>query len=186
MPSKKSREGLFRAADAQKLVRIERRPKHAGRLDGLVVQVGAKWALMARVVDGGYFDGFVAFRVKDVKRVTDDESVAATFAQTLSDWPPVCSDLLDLDSTVGVLNGLGHSGQLLGIQQERERDSLWIGILDEIIGRFVYFHGVRPDATWHPESLGYRLRSITAVEIGRRYFAALSVIAGEGPERDRD
>ncbi|GAA2930228.1 hypothetical protein GCM10010458_10990 [Microbacterium luteolum] len=61
-----------------------------------------------------------------------------------------------------------------------------VGILDEITGRFVYFHGVRPNATWHPESLGYRLRSITAVEIGRRYFAALSVIAGEGPERDRD
>ncbi|WP_223626124.1 hypothetical protein [Microbacterium sp. EST19A] len=182
MGSNKVRVRLHEATATTSVVRVQRRPKHADRLDGIVLRVGKRWALMARTVDGGYLDGLVAFRVKDVKRISDDESLASAFAKTLPEWPPSYSDPLDLDSTVGLLNGFGQGGRLIGIQKEKERDALWIGILDQILGRFVYLHEVRHDAVWNPEPLGYRLRSITAVEIGRRYFSALTAIAGESPE----
>lgn len=182
MPSKRSRVRLLRAIERKTVVRIERTPKHADRLQGLVLRVGTKWALMARTVDGGYLDGFVAFRVKDAKRISDDQSVASAFVKTLPEWPPSYSAPLDLDSTAGVLDGLGQGGRLIGIQKEKERDALWIGILDQIHGRFVYLHEVRHDGAWNSEPLGYRLRSITTVEIGRRYFSALTAIAGESPE----
>lgn len=149
-----------------------------------MLRVGSKWALMAQTVEGGYFDGLVAFRVQDVKQITDDESVARAFAKTLPGWPPSHESEIDLETTAGVIRGLGDSGLLLGIQKEAERQATWIGTLDEIIGRFVYLHEVRPDGTWHPSPLGYKLRAITTVEVGRRYYAALSVVAGEKPRRD--
>ena len=186
MSPSKARRLIVEAADAQAIVRIERSPKYADRLVGLVVEVGSKWALMARIVDGGYFDGFVAFRVKDVKRITADGSVAAAFAKISPEWPPSYSAPLDLDSTVGVLEGLGHGGHLLGIQKEMERKALWIGTLDEIRGRFVYLHEVRHDGMWHPEPLGYRVKAITSIEVGLRYFSALTAVAGAGPENDQD
>ncbi len=185
MKSQRLHARLQEATATTSVVHVERRPKHADRLDGIVLRVGKKWALMARTVDGGYLDGLVAFRVKDVKRISDDQSVASAFVKTLPDWPPAYSAPLDLDSTVGVLDGLGRGGRLIGIQKEKERDALWIGILEGILGRFVYLHEVRHDAAWNSEPLGYRLRSITTVEIGRRYFSALTAIAGETPEHPR-
>jgi hypothetical protein len=60
---------LRRAAGSRALVRIRRSPRNADRADGVVVAVGSKWALIARTGDGGFFDGSVAIRVKDVVRV---------------------------------------------------------------------------------------------------------------------
>ncbi|MFJ2550574.1 hypothetical protein [Microbacterium sp. NPDC087591] len=146
-----------------------------------MLRVGAAWALLAQVSDGGYFDGLIAFRVVDVTRVSRDLSFATTFAQTQSQWPPAVPFEIDLDSTEGLLRGTGAGGRLIGLQKEKERDALWIGKFDAIARRFAYIHEVRPDATWHPEPLGYKTKAITAVQFGTRYFDALSAIAGAGP-----
>lgn len=185
MKTKTARALLLRAKATTTLVRVERKLKYADRLEGFVLRVGATWALMAYTVDGGYSDGLVAFRVRDVKRITDDESVARAFAKTLPGWPPSHESELDLETTTDVLRGLGDNGLLLGIQKEREHRATWIGTLDEIIGRFVYLHEVRPDGTWHSAPLGYKLRAVTSVAVGRRYYSALAVVAGEKPEHDR-
>jgi hypothetical protein len=182
--SKKARARLRQAMTTTTLVRVDRKPKHADRLEGIVLRVGSRWALMAQTVDGGYFDGLIAFRVQDARQITDDESVSAAFAKTLPEWPPTYTPELDLETTAGVIRELGGSDHLLGIQKESERRATWIGALDTITGRFVYLHEVRPDGTWHPAPLGYKLRAITTVEVGRRYYAALSVVAGEKPPRD--
>ncbi len=184
MKPKKARARLLRAMTATTLVRVERKPKYADHLEGFVLRVGAKWALMAQTVDGGYFDGLIAFRVQDAQRITDDESVAAAFAKTLPEWPPTYTPEVDLETTAGLIRELGGSDNLLGIQKETERRATWIGTLDTITGRYVYLHEVRPDGTWHPAPLGYKLRAITAVEVGRRYYSALSVVAGEKPRRE--
>lgn len=184
MRSKKARARLFQAMMTTTLVRVERKPKHADRLEGFVLRVGSKWALMMQTVDGGYFDGLVAFRVRDAKWIIEDESVSAEFAKTLPEWPPSYTAEIDLETTAGVIKALGKSDNLLGIQKEAERRATWIGTLDTISGRFVYLHEVRPDGTWHPGPLGYRLRAVTTVEIGRRYYSALSVVAGERPRQD--
>lgn len=185
MMSRKVRARLIRAMNTMTLVVVERKPKHADRLEGVVLRVGSKWALMAQTVDGGYFDGVVAFRVQDAEQVGDDESVASAFARTLPEWPPSWAPDLDLDTTAGVITGLGKGGGLVGIQKESERRATWIGTVDMAIDRYIYLHEVRPDGTWHPAPLGYRLRAITTVEAGRRYYSALAAIAGSKPERDR-
>ncbi|MGO4487862.1 hypothetical protein [Microbacterium sp. 2RAF4] len=164
---------------------MERKPKYADPLEGFVLRVGSKWALMAQTVDGGYFDGLVAFRLRDAIQITHDESVAAVFAMTLPEWPPSYAPEIDLDTTVGVITGLSGSHGLVGIQKETERRAAWIGTVDVIAGRFVYLHEVRPDGRWHPAPLGYKLRAVTTVEVGRRYHSALSAVAGSKSEDDR-
>ena len=178
--------GLRQAADTQSPVRVERAPKFANTLDGVVLRVGTKWALMAQTSDDGYFDGLVAFRLKDVKRVTSDSTFATVFAKTQPEWPPSFSHELNLDTTGGLLTGLGQSGGFLGIQKDKARSALWIGELDEVTSGFVYLHEVRPDATWHLVPLGYKLKAITTVEFGTRHLSALSTIAGARPAPRED
>lgn len=183
--TRKQRAALIRAIDEQRVVRVERAPGYADRVDGIVLRVGAAWALLAQVSDGGYFDGFIAFRVVDVTRVSRDLSFVTTFAraqsQSQSQWPPAVPFEIDLDSTGGLLRGTRAGGRLIGLQKEKERDALWSGKFDAIARRFAYIHEVRPDAAWHPEPLGYKTKAITAVQFGTRYFDALSAIAGAGP-----
>lgn len=172
---------MRRAADEQHVVRVERSPKFADRVDGVVLSIGTAWVLMAQETDGGYLDGFIAIRLKDVTRVSRDTSFATTFARSQPDWPPSAPNAVSLDSTEGVLRGMGQGGRLIGIQKERERHAMWAGTLRRIDRRHVYLHEVGDDATRYPVPLGYRLKAITAVEFGSRYFAALSAVAGPGP-----
>lgn len=136
---------------------------------------------MAQSSDGGFFNGYVAFRLGDVKRISRDKSFATAFAKTRPEWPPVRPFDVDLTSTRSVLEGLGRDDALIGIQKENERSAIWIGGLDEVRKRMVYLHEVRPDATWHPFPRGYRLQAITSIEIATHYLRGLGAIAGRGP-----
>lgn len=182
MPSrKKTRARLDRAIDEQHIIRVDRTPKFAHQLDGFVVAVGDEGALMAQSSDGGFFNGYVAFRVNDVKKIERVKTFETAFAKTQPEWPPVRPIGVDLNSTSGVLAGLGHDGALIGIQKDNERSAIWIGKLDEVRKRFVYLHEVRPDATWHPAPLGYKSKAITTVKVATHYLRGLAAIAGTGP-----
>jgi hypothetical protein len=182
MPStKKIGARLTSVIAEQHIIRVDRVPKFAESLDGFVVAVGNEWALMAQSSDGGFFNGCVAFRLCDVKRINRDKTFATAFAQTQPEWPPAHPYEVGLDSTSHVLEGLGRDGALIGIQKDNERSGLWIGRLDELRKRVVYLHEVRPDATWHPAPLGYKLKAITTVEVDTHYLQGLAAIAGTGP-----
>ena len=62
---------LRKAADAQQLVRIERRSGIVDRVDGFVVGIGRKWLLVQSTGDGGHFDALVAIRLRDARRLPD-------------------------------------------------------------------------------------------------------------------
>jgi hypothetical protein len=179
--NKKSLARLRESISEQRIIRVERKPKFADGLDGFVVLVGERWALMARTADGGFFNGYIAFRIRDVKRIKTDQTFETTFAKTQPEWPPAYPLELGLGATIDVVEGLGQSAALVGIQKENERSAIWIGKLDEVIKGMVYIHEVRPDATWHDSPLGYKLKAITTVEIGSQYLVGLTAIAGTGP-----
>jgi hypothetical protein len=179
--NKKTRARLNNAIGEQHIIRVERELKFADRLDGFVVPVGDEWALMAQSSDGGFFNGYVAFRLSDVKRINRDQTFETVFAKTQPEWPPIPPFGVDLNSTSAVLEGLGHDGALIGIQKDKERSAIWIGNLDEVRKRVAYLHEVRPNATWHPAPLGYKLKAITTVEVATHYLRGLAAIAGTGP-----
>jgi hypothetical protein len=173
--SSKARRRLERAAAAQRLVRISRSPRHADRIDGFVVAVGSKRALVRDVVDGGYFDALVAIRVKDVAKVRKDRTFAGAFARTRPEWPPSAPRHVDLSTTKGVIASLRDLAPLVGIEQERHRDgATWIGVPVEVDHGLLWLHEVRPDGSWDDEPHGFRFRRITKVEVGGRYHDALS------------
>lgn len=175
--SSELRELLRQALDSQTVVRIERTPKFADAIHGVVVKVGSKWVLMYQISDGGYFDGLIAFRLKQVSRVTTDTTIATTFAKTRPEWPPIAPSDIELSSTPRLLRSLAAHHRLIGVQQEKTRSALWIGVLDEVSEGSAYLREVRPDGTWKPEPLGYRLRAITSVEVGTRYLDALAAVS---------
>ena len=57
---------LRQATESMTLVRIDRSLRNADRVDGFVLALGSKSVLVAQTRDGGFFDGLVAIRLKDV------------------------------------------------------------------------------------------------------------------------
>ncbi|KQZ24398.1 MULTISPECIES: hypothetical protein [unclassified Microbacterium] len=180
MVSRRLHKALQRAQDTKSILRIERKPKFADRVDGIVLRIGEQWILMAQTADGGYFDGYVLLRLRDVARLTPDETFAHEFVRFQPEWPPSFPFDVDLDDTASALSGFARQGELVGIQKENERSAIWIGTPDDVTSRYIYLNEVRPDATWHPRPLGYKLRSITMAEVGTRYLIGLSEVAGAG------
>lgn len=167
------------------MVRVERAHRYSDPLDGFVVSVGKKWAVLARTMDGGYFDGYVAFRLPDVTDVSREHGFEPTFSRRLPEWPAVLDPEFDLNSTDGVLRSMAIRSPLIAIEKERERPAMWIGEIDEIDTDRLWLVEVRRKATWRKSSRGYKLRAITAVSIETHYLTALAAIAGRAPVSGR-
>lgn len=157
-------------------------------VSGFVIGIGKKWVLLARTMDGGFSDGHIAIRLSDIRKVSTDTSFAGRFARTLPDWPPRAPHEapIDLDSTRGLLRTFGAPGALVGIESTHRTSSTWIGIPNDIVGKWFYLWEVAPDASWHDQPLGYRIRKIATVYSGSHYLRGLAVIAGDPPAEAED
>ena len=114
-----------------------------------------------------------------MKSIRSNTGVSEKFARLQTDWPPSNPFTgVDLNSVAGVITGLATGQQLVGIEKERQRDTLWIGQLDDIWPKWVWLDEVDSTGTWLLAPLGYRLRRITTVRTGTRYMQALSQVAG--------
>lgn len=177
------------ATGSGEIVRLDRVSRPGQQFAGFVVAVGRRWVLLARVMDGGFFDGHVAVRLREIARVRPDRSFERAFARTQPEWPPAPPDVLgvlDLDSTAGVLTSLLEPGAIFGIEQDRKYDAVWIGVPHKLTKRWLYIWEARPDGTWHDEPRGYRRNRITVVVMGDHYQVGLSGIAGPPPEGASD
>src|SRR5689334_3098387 len=72
------RRDLSAAASSAELVRILRTIRGAGRIDGFVLKIGAKWLLVQNLDPGMFLDGHIALRVRDIRSVRPSPS--ASFA----------------------------------------------------------------------------------------------------------
>jgi len=168
------------------MIRLRRASRPAESVTGFVVATGSSWTLFARTMDGGYFDGHIAIRIADIAHVRPDTSFESAFAKTRPDWPPAIPTWvtsIDLDSTKGMLRSFLHRGHLVGIERDKKYDAIWIGVPDELLGKWLYLWEVTPKAKWEDRPLGYKLRSVTTVIIGSHYQTGLAEIAGDPPEQ---
>ncbi|HZM83448.1 MAG TPA: hypothetical protein VFC19_47645 [Candidatus Limnocylindrales bacterium] len=145
--------------------------------------IGSKWVLIAQTRDGGFFDGLVAVRRKEIVKVAKSSSFEGRFAQTQPDWPPSAPAEIDLDTTRGLIRDLSQISPLIGIEQERRFHTTmtWIGVVDKVGKGWLWLHETRPDASWHKRPLGYKLSRITKVAISDQYQTGLAAIAGTTP-----
>ncbi len=165
---------------------LRRRSEPDARYSGYVLALGAKWVLLARVAEGGFFDGHVAFRLTDLRQAQLDRSFESQAARLRPEWPPRDPDWLvgvdvGLDRTRDVLKAFGADGSLIAVQKDRRPDALWVGIVDEISRHWLYLWEVRPSGEWKDRPLGYRIRRVAAIERGGQYLRGLADVAGNEP-----
>lgn len=185
MPTtKKIRSRLLAAQQEQSLVRLDRVSRPGQTVDGFVVAVGRKWALLAQTMNGGFFDGYAAVHLREVARVRPDRTFEQAFARTRPEWPPAPPSgrpAPDLDTTSRMLISFISPGALFSIERDKKYDAMWVGVPAELTSRHLYLWEVRPDATWHDAPLGYPPRSITLVKTGDHYLKALASMAAPVP-----
>ena len=81
--SRLSRAELDRSFEERGLVRIIRKPRAAGPVDGVVVARGIRWVVLERLSPDLDLDGYSALRWKHVKRVQSFESRSLAARATL-------------------------------------------------------------------------------------------------------
>jgi hypothetical protein len=176
------------AVESQSLVRIRRSPRNADTVGGFPLVVGAKWVLVAQTVAGGFFDGLVAVRMKEIVAVQADSTFETRFARTQPEWPPLAPAAIDLSGTATVVRDLARTWPLIAVEQEGQRNSamIAIGVVDHVDDGWLLLRELRPDATWRRRPRSYRLKSITKIVVGDRYLTALSAIAGRATTDARE
>lgn len=180
----KVRRKLLEARDEQSYVQLDLVSRKGQHVDGFVVAVGQKWVLVQRTMDGGFFDGYVVLRLREIRRVRLSTSFQGVFARSQPEWPPAAPPgmaSMDLDRTRGVLEAMSARGGMFGIERDLKRDATWIGVFDEVVKQYLYLWEVGPDATWADEPLGYKIRSITMIVFEDHYQRGLASVAGPAP-----
>ncbi|MBC7590068.1 MAG: hypothetical protein H7226_03355 [Salinibacterium sp.] len=181
------RAKLRGALEAPTIHRIFRSPKSSDPTEGFVVRMGKKWVLVAQKMDGGYPDGLIAVRISDVVSVRGQgQSFETKFALTQPRRDPKELATIKLDHTADVIETMAALSKLVAVEQERKVTSAkWIGTFAGREGKWFWLWEVRPDATWHPRPLAYRLKNVTTVSIDDHYLTALSLVAGKQPSKPK-
>lgn len=179
---KRWRQRLAHAEKARQYVSIRRKVKFDEPTNGYIVGVGTRWAVVALTTNGGHLDGHQAFRIADVKEVKASRSFLAALTPTRAEWPPAMpKGPIRLGDTAEVVQSFAASAPLIGIEQERERNGIWIGTLDEVTRKWVYLNEVDFEGEWKPAPLGDKLKSITSVSIHGQYLDPIFGAAGPRP-----
>jgi hypothetical protein len=177
-----TRVQLRQLLEARSYVRVRRSPRFAGDLDGFIAGVGTKWALLQTTRNGGYLDGWNAFRIADVRRVREkNESFERLVSEQQSSWPPAPPLPMDLGRTADLLRGVSAE-PLVAIEKERERAATWIGRFEGVEKGRLWLHEADPQGRWHKEQLGYRLRAITLITLRTEYLRALASVLPAQPD----
>ncbi|QHC56748.1 hypothetical protein [Rathayibacter tanaceti] len=156
-------------------------------VDGFIIGTGRKWALLAATMTGGFFDGYVAVRLKEIERARPNRSWEARFSRTRPEWPPrppADRPAIDLDTTSGMLATLLDPDALVGMERRKKYSALWVGVPYALTRHWLSLWEVDATAVWHERPLGYRPRTIALVRIGDHYLRGLAAIAGDRPPQD--
>ena len=113
--SKRRARFLRRALKLHDCIRVERRSRRADRIEGYVIGIGRRWVRFAVPTDGSP-DGFVALRIRDLKRAywASGGRFLQRSLQAKSAWPPATPDHpVDLDHGVKRLEASAAVGSAL-------------------------------------------------------------------------
>ncbi len=149
---------------------------------GYIHGVGSTFFLVAVVRDGVRFDGFSCFRIRDLRSLEPDphagfaEAALRARGQQKPRRPRV-----DLAGNIGdLLVSASKSFPVVGVHyEETEPDRWWVGRVTKVTRSYFSLLEIDQDAVWSEEPSEYRLNSITCVEFGGEYLAAMHLIGGE-------
>lgn len=176
-----TRVRLRQLLETRSYIRLLCSPRFAADLDAFIAGVGTKWARPQATRNGGYLDGWNAFRITDVRRVREkNESFERLVSEQQSPWPPTPPLTIDLDRTSDLLRSIAAE-PLIAIEKERERSATWIGRFEGVENGHVWLHEVDPQGRWHEKQLGYRLGAVTLITLRTEYLRALESVLPAKP-----
>lgn len=165
----------------ERLVRITFDAKDVDAVSGFVVGMGKDLILLAATIDGGYFDGYQAFRQRDIRRVRWNTSFESRFARTQPEWPPT-SPHVDLGCTPDLITTLAVSFPLLSIERTDAHGCMWVGRPLRVGRKRIVLQEVLPNGTWDDEPGVHRAEAIFSVQVANHYLTALNEVADPRPE----
>jgi hypothetical protein len=182
--SKKSKivSKLKRALKTRSVFRVSRRQISTFETYGFIIGLSDTWILMARTLEGGYSDGLIALRVRDISKVEKDTSFETRFALTQPQRDAHEIATIELDDVGSILATMGKLSPLVAIEREEVAPgACWIGRYEGERRKKFGLLLVQPDASWDLYSTGYRFKDVTTVAIDSHYNTALVSVAGEAP-----
>ncbi|WP_189235722.1 hypothetical protein [Planomonospora parontospora] len=186
MGGSKGAKELERALRAGEPVGVRRAIRGTARLDGYVVGVGRKWALLHIVCDQIRLDGYSAVRIRDVEHVTSSGWPGADFVHralsSRGDRPAPLPDV-DLDSTARLIETMAEAFPMLGLTfEEIDPDALFIGRARGITSKKrVRLQQISSRAVWDTSYTMCGIRDITRFDAGDGYMEALHLVGGDPP-----
>lgn len=191
MAKKHSREKitarLERSMTSELPLKITRFPTPGETFNGVVLEIGADWVLLAQLRDGGYVDGYSILRI-DTIRTTKVETTFLPFLLAHQVWPPVKPmDSIDLSELATVIADVAEVAGVMSIFEERRRpDSLWIGTPLEFGKKSMWFKTIEPKAVWEDVQIKVKLKNLTRIDFLDDYTNAIFELAGPAPWQDSD
>lgn len=182
--SRKRLRWLQASLQDNQLVRLRRRQKGTGLLEGYVVAIGSTW-LVLNLATGGEPDGWAVVRVDDVRdsdrwHVMGDRFVRRAFE--LGDaWPPAAPGMgLALDGGVReLIESAAAAFPLVSFSVEDDRpDISYIGQPVGWTAKKVRWRHLDINAEWQDDEGRYKLSDITRIDVGGRYETLLARVAG--------
>lgn len=153
---------------------------------GFVAGVGTVLVALHRVAETIHYDGLSLFRLADVTDL-DEEHPQAGFvsnALRLRGEAPMDLPALDLSGWSAVLDALVEREELVSIYDESDDEvegDCRIGRLLAVDGHVAYLLEIDPDAEWSEEPTEIDLATVTRVDLGGDYEAALRLVGGPPP-----
>jgi hypothetical protein len=176
---RKALEDLKDAARTRQPVAIKIRKRRGWNEDGVVLDVGKRWFLLAVIRDGAYPDGFQLRRKKDVKKVRVKTQFLPALVETPGwplSWP---GPKLNLRDPRGFLPQLDDVTDVVSIREfVRKPYSFWVG---QLLGgghqRF-RLRTLSPECVWDDTYIRPKFDDLTQVDLFDDYAKALSRVAG--------
>jgi hypothetical protein len=174
---------LRRAARELALVRVERSFDREP-LPGYAVGVGKEWLLLHLVnPDLMLLNGYTAVRLRDVRKAALEAVKYGGFmvkALRAGGIRPKRQARVSLQNARAVIETAARRFALITIHEEKKNSGVcWIGQPVGFEGASVEMQEVSPAGRWDTRTARHQLRSITQIDFGGGYEAALAAAAGE-------
>ncbi len=159
------------------------RPFEPGTFTGYVLDVGAKFFLLASIDDGFEFEQYSVLRVADVRRLQSPAKYESFYkaARRLRGDKMPRRIKVDLTNQRSVVHSV--SAHLLTVHFEMASpDTCNIGRLINSDSTGFELLEIAPGAKWDKKPRYFRFAGVTRIDLPGRYEKALLLVGGEGPD----
>lgn len=176
------REQLSSALRDRTLMRFHRRFED-GWVTGYVVGIGPAFVMLSEVSDHIRYNGFGCYRLADVKNLRPAPFAAFVEAalQKLGEVAPEVP-AVTLDSAGDILETAGGLFSMVTVYAEADRPRVChIGAIVSLDGGVAWMRDIGPDAVWEAKPTARSLETVTRIDFGGAYEAALALVGGPPP-----